>query len=731
MEHSFSELFKKYRLRAEFEKLSELGNALSDKGLRYENSLFSHWQKGNRIPTNRNLLLQLIEIFIERGAMTSLQEANEFLESAHQGYLTQKELEQLPTTHLQNQPFQVPKDILNFSGRQDIIESLRQTITEEAVTVIYGPAGVGKTALAIHLGHILKNQFRDGVLWYRLDTSDTKDILAAIAFSFGESIEHIKDVEIRSAFVRSLLSKKKALLILDNAEQYSKVRMLIPNGSSCSVIITSQYKTLGISGSYKLVPLAVFSEKETLTLYYQILGHEYVEANQETLLQCAEMLEHLPLAISIFAKQIKNSSFSVEELQEELVKEKIALETLIYQDKNFYASVTVSFKHLSQSTKKLFISLGIFDGKDFSLEAVAAINGISPKEAAIIIEALLNASLIENSTKNRYRLHLFIKTFVRQKTMTKTTYLQAVQYFEKFLENNFSQSENVTIIQKEIDNIIGIFQYCYQTKLYEEVTKLWKYLGDFLYSTGDWEKTLELGKLAYKSTKITKDYTNHVTQSIRILYIIAFWQGDLKFAEELANESLELATSLENDLLIALSQQIMSEIYKAKHDFPKALELLEAALHHFTETNNTKQLCYTLKYIGETYIVMDEIEKAEIYLQKALAKAKELNDSNQFANISSLLGGIFFSKGAYKESKNYFLQALDYELEYKKRGGNKIWANIGLALIAKEEKKDKLAEQYVAAAKLEVQYLGIKNVEKLYLSDSHTKNKLKEYKLFQ
>lgn len=89
--NTFGELFKKYRLRAEFVSLTSFADALAEKGYVYDLSIFSHWQKGKRIPTRRAILVTLIALFIERGVICSLQEANAFLESAEHGYLTKKE----------------------------------------------------------------------------------------------------------------------------------------------------------------------------------------------------------------------------------------------------------------------------------------------------------------------------------------------------------------------------------------------------------------------------------------------------------------------------------------------------------------------------------------------------------------------------------------------------------------------------------------------------------------
>ena len=104
-EHTtFGELFKKYRLKSEFSTLSQFGNALAQEGFIYEDSIYSHWQKNVRVPKDRKLLLTLIKIFIERGGMAAIKDANHFLESAGQGYLTSEELAVVSkNTHFNNE----------------------------------------------------------------------------------------------------------------------------------------------------------------------------------------------------------------------------------------------------------------------------------------------------------------------------------------------------------------------------------------------------------------------------------------------------------------------------------------------------------------------------------------------------------------------------------------------------------------------------------------------------
>lgn len=92
---NFGELFKQYRLKSELYSLTSFADAFAKKGHFYELSIFCHWERGRRVPTKRSILVSLTELFILKKAIISLEEANEFLESAEQGYLTKKEQEKL------------------------------------------------------------------------------------------------------------------------------------------------------------------------------------------------------------------------------------------------------------------------------------------------------------------------------------------------------------------------------------------------------------------------------------------------------------------------------------------------------------------------------------------------------------------------------------------------------------------------------------------------------------
>ncbi|HSW88115.1 MAG TPA: NB-ARC domain-containing protein [Candidatus Saccharimonadales bacterium] len=414
MKKTFAELFKKYRLRAEFEKLSELGDALVEKGMYYEDSIFSHWQKGNRVPHERKVIYRLIEIFIERKAISSIDQVNEFLESTGQGFLTKDELALLPTILNRQTIFQVPTEVPDFIGREEIIDSIVKNATQEKVIHIYGTAGVGKTSIAIKAAHVLRSEFSDGIFWYRMDTCTIKDVFVSIHHLLKVELPSSKNLEVLASATRSLLSQRRVLLILDNVESKNDMYLLLPITSS-SIIILSRYKNLYIPANTTQIYLRSFTPNEALSLFTTVLDKVYVKKYQTQLLQLSNIAGNLPLAITIFAKQLSQSKIDPQELLHTVERKEISLPDFSYENKNLFVAIQISYNHLSPKAQSVFLSLGVFEGRDFSIESIAQINDLSVERTRVLLEELLNNSLIEESLHDKFRIHPMIKKFISEK----------------------------------------------------------------------------------------------------------------------------------------------------------------------------------------------------------------------------------------------------------------------------------------------------------------------------
>lgn len=82
MKHrQFAQMFNELRLKAGFESLSEFGKALAQEGYVYEDSTFSRWKTGTRIPRHPRLMGAIVKIFCEHQAFETKEQIIEFYES--------------------------------------------------------------------------------------------------------------------------------------------------------------------------------------------------------------------------------------------------------------------------------------------------------------------------------------------------------------------------------------------------------------------------------------------------------------------------------------------------------------------------------------------------------------------------------------------------------------------------------------------------------------------------
>ena len=140
-------------------------------------------------------------------------------------------------------PQQFPPSPKDFTGREDEIAGLLDQFGRGAtITCLRGMGGVGKTALALVLADRLKDHFPDGQLFLKMQgTSKTplkpEEAMAHILHSYlGLDVKLPTDQNGLSGLYRSVLSGKKAMILLDNAADRAQVEQLVPPAGSALLI---------------------------------------------------------------------------------------------------------------------------------------------------------------------------------------------------------------------------------------------------------------------------------------------------------------------------------------------------------------------------------------------------------------------------------------------------------------------------------------------------------------
>jgi len=322
----------------------------------------------------------------------------------------------------------LPGDIADLTGRREAVAWLLAALPEDpdqavapTVMAIDGMAGVGKTALVVHLAHRLAARCPDGQLFIDLrgHTPGRQPVEPAAALSslltkLGVADDQIPDtLEERAALWRAKLAGRRMLVLLDNAAGTAQVRSLLPGAAGCLVLITSRRRLLALTATRSL-SLDVLPPDDALHLLGAITGRHRLDAEPEATREVLDLCGNLPLAIRIAgARLAARPAWSIAHLAERLRDQRHRLSELAAEDTSVAAAFTVSYQQLTEGQQFLFRALGAHPGPDFDRFLAAAVAGVDPATAEQGLEDFLDAHLLMQPAADRYRFHDLLRAHAR------------------------------------------------------------------------------------------------------------------------------------------------------------------------------------------------------------------------------------------------------------------------------------------------------------------------------
>jgi len=332
-------------------------------------------------------------------------------------------------------PAQLPADIGDFTGREVHVRHLCDMLLhgESAsspgavrIAVVAGAAGLGKTTLAVHAAHQVRALFPDGQLYVDLQGASSQpaapgEVLARFLRDLGVEGDKVPAGEDeRAALYRTRLTGRRVLIVLDNARGAAQVRPLLPGSASCAVLVTTRRRPTDLA-STRIVDLNVLEDDEALALFSRIVGDERPaaepDATAEVLLACAG----LPLAIRICAARLAaRRHWQIATMASRLRNSRRRLDEMRTGDLAVRASFQVSYDSLRTADygadpARAFRLLGLWQGPSIGLPAAAALLGEPEDDVEDVLEALVDANLLESPAPGWYRFHDLLKVYATER----------------------------------------------------------------------------------------------------------------------------------------------------------------------------------------------------------------------------------------------------------------------------------------------------------------------------
>ncbi|MEU9202605.1 BTAD domain-containing putative transcriptional regulator [Streptomyces sp. NPDC048332] len=197
----------------------------------------------------------------------------------------------------------LPPGLADFTGREQERESLCAQLSCEGgpPVLLTGPAGIGKTALAVQVAHHLAAQYPDGVVATRLCAEDGStrpwsSVLAELARSLGCTERLPVDREEAATAWRSWLSGRRVLLLLDDAPDAAALGPLLPPSGPTAALVTSRSRLPCLESAHR-TELPPLSADEALSLLGRIIGRTRLEAEHAAAERIVTATGFLPLAL--------------------------------------------------------------------------------------------------------------------------------------------------------------------------------------------------------------------------------------------------------------------------------------------------------------------------------------------------------------------------------------------------------------------------------------------------
>jgi len=320
--------------------------------------------------------------------------------------------------------YSLPPDVTVFTGRGEELDQITAAVpgmagAGGAVTVraIEGMPGAGKTALAVHAAHLLREKFPDRQLFIDLHghTPGREPVLAEHALAGLLAATGVdprflpNDPDGRAAMWRDKMAGQRVLLVLDNAASSSQVAPLLPGAGGCLVLVTSRRHLGDLPGAVVPVQLGVLPPQHAAELFTRVVPR--AADRPGGVAEMALLAGYLPLAISLLARVFaKHRSWTLANLATET---RAGLLGLAAENNTIAAAFEVSYRHLDPNQQRFFRLLGLHPGATIDTYAAAALAGASVAEAARLLDGLYGEGLVTETGYRRYGMHDLLRMYAR------------------------------------------------------------------------------------------------------------------------------------------------------------------------------------------------------------------------------------------------------------------------------------------------------------------------------
>ncbi|MGB1250981.1 MAG: tetratricopeptide repeat protein [Candidatus Promineifilaceae bacterium] len=609
----------------------------------------------------KTIVFELIETAEREGwlddlvmAMIDDQPTNGVLQALADGWVRTRSAE--PSRDI---PLELPERrlIIHFTGREQELAQLQSELRAGCFLTLTGAGGMGKTTLVakllwtLHKTGELLQRFPDGVVFHTFYEQPTiAEAQAHILRAFG------KRDSLDAQVLKTLLMQKRALLVLDGAEDADDLPRLLDRVGNSGVLITSRKRDDAPEG---LLPITPMDAAVGVELLQKWIGKD---APTEPLAQIVALTGGLPLALRLAGRNIREQDENPAQFAQWLAESPLQQ---LDKGKRRIDSVPLllerSVAQLKPAAQALVPLIGCLALAPFDVKLIAAGIGGSVQEARAQLADLTRYGLLIRTDEGAFQVvHALIHHFARvERSLDNDPLLRLADYLNQFIREKrdlgLAGYQQIHPVRPHAMALLGRLENVKQWKgIVQLVWALQNYLGIQGFSVQR-VRCLVLAVYAARESAYRQNEGAHLG-NLGLAYSAL---GEVQEAIKYHKEALEIAREIGDRRGEGNQLGNLGNAYSALGEVEEAVKYYKEVLEIAREIGDRRGEGADLGNLGVAYSALGEVEEAIKYYKEALEIAREIGDRRNEGNQLGNLGIAYKKLGEIERVRPLWLQAIE------------------------------------------------------------------------